>query len=144
MIHATPAYSAAHIQTEPFPKEKVILNVLSAFFKEVEGGREGGKEGEGQPEKEGGKEGGKGEGRGPRPVYLSVQRWLYAQTFNAAKASFGWEEGGRVGACGDGWQGKREGGREGGVMEGIERAWLSGTRLGEAMLNSLEIKKDAK
>ena len=112
----------------------------------MEGGREGGKEGEVQPGgeggKEGGKKGGKGERRAPRPVYLSVQRWLYAQTFNPAEEDFGWEEGGRVGACGDGWHGGREGGGEGGVMEGIERAWLSGTRLGEAMLASLDLKKE--
>ncbi|KAM3568600.1 hypothetical protein VYU27_009277 [Nannochloropsis oceanica] len=135
VMHATPAFSASHIQTEPFPKEKVILNVLDAFFKEVERGKEG--------EREGGKKD-MGEERAPRPVYLSVQRWLYAQTFNPSEEPFGWEEREKVGACGDGWQGRREGGEEEEGKGGIERAWLSGRRLGEAMLVSLGLRKEEK
>ena len=109
VVHATAEYSAEHIQTEPFPKDLVVGQMLRAFGDRVGGGG----------------------GELPTPAYVAVQRWLYAQTFSPASPAFGWEEKERVGACGDGWCGGE------GEKEGIERAWVSGRRLGEAMLRSL-------
>jgi renalase len=61
------------------------------------------------------------------PVHTDAQRWLYSQTSSAVAAlSCGWNSQLGLGLCGDGWAGQ-----EG--LEGVERAWLSGRALGEAM-----------
>jgi predicted NAD/FAD-dependent oxidoreductase len=123
VFHTTPEYSARYIQTEPFPREKVVSDVLRSFSGKFGSGEEGG---------------GTRQGGGRKPAYVAVQRWLYSQTDNPARPSYGWEEGVRLGACGDGWEGGRDGG-EG--AEGVERAWLSGKGLGERIAASFTRKK---
>lgn len=110
VAHTTRAFTEQYIYTsaEAFEKQAVVDGVLAAM---------------------------RGAGllppAGAAPVHADAQRWLYSQTHGpVAGVACGWEPRLQLGVCGDGWAGPREG--EAG-LEGVERAWLSGRAVGEAM-----------
>jgi renalase len=67
----------------------------------------------------------------PAPIHRIAHRWRYAQVLQTAGEPFGWDARTAIGSCGDGWQGT--GGAE--HIDGVERAWLSGAGLAEAICN---------
>ncbi len=110
VAHTTRAFSKKYIYTskEAFEKQAVVDAVLAAM-------RAAGLV-----------------APGAAPTYAGAQRWLYSQTNSpVAGAACGWDPRLRLGLCGDGWAGVGKGEAEG--LEGVERAWLSGRALGEAM-----------
>lgn len=116
VAHTTRAFTERYIHTsaEAFEKEAVVEGVVAAM---------------------------RGAGLLPSPavgpvLHADAQRWLYAQTFAAVQGvACGWDSRLQLGVCGDGWAGGVGGGEEEGglVLEGVERAWLSGRAVGEAM-----------
>ena len=63
------------------------------------------------------------------PADVHVHRWTFARPVGEREASYALVEGpaGPVGACGDGW----------GPKPKVETAWVSGTRLGRALVERL-------
>lgn len=62
-------------------------------------------------------------GRAPEPAFARARRWSLAAPVAPDPRPFALDEELPVGVCGDGW----------GPKSRIEQAWLSGTRLGEAL-----------
>ena len=63
------------------------------------------------------------------PADVHVHRWTFARPVGEREASYALVEGpaGPVGVCGDGW----------GPQPKVETAWVSGTRLGRALVERL-------
>jgi renalase len=96
--HATPAWSIEHFEDDP---ERAKEKLLKAFHEAT--------------------------GSQVQPVYVSVQRWPYAQASTPLAEDCLWDPALRLGACGDWFAcGLAGSGR-------IENAWLSGTALAGAM-----------
>jgi renalase len=62
-----------------------------------------------------------------RPSWCTAHRWRYAQVVEARSEPFGWDDTLQLAACGDAWH-------AGNGIQGLERAWLSATALGQHML----------
>lgn len=67
----------------------------------------------------------------PAPTHSAAHRWRYAQVAQPLAAACGWDATLRLGSCGDAWGGGPPGGAP---LEGVERTWLSGQALAEAVL----------
>lgn len=65
----------------------------------------------------------------PAPAHAVAHRWRYAQVAEPAAGACGWDAALRLGSCGDAWGGGAAAG-----PEGVERAWLSGRALAQAVL----------
>ena len=140
VIHATEAYTRKYIYTDAtsFEKERVLKEVLQEFERLVllcsssSSSTTTSSKDTQTPSSF------------SSPVYTDVQRWMYSQTHTPTNTSFLWETDVGVGVCGDGWHGgvgagmtEKEEEKEAEKMQGIERAWLSGRKLGEAILASV-------
>jgi predicted NAD/FAD-dependent oxidoreductase len=68
----------------------------------------------------------------PAPIHRVAHRWRFAQIAQPATDPFGWDPQAGIGGCGGAW--RCTDAAE--VVDGFERAWLSGTRLAEAMCGS--------
>lgn len=102
VLHATPAWSAAHLELSPEAATDAMLQALPAL------------------------------GVRTAPTHAVAHRWRYAQVAAPAAAACGWDAALRLGSCGDAW-----GGGDGASLpEGVERAWLSGQALAQAVLAS--------
>ncbi len=116
VLHATAAWSAAELEQRP---EDAVVALLAALQN---------LSGPGQP--------------GPAPAHAVAHRWRYAQVAEPAAAACGWDAALRLGSCGDAWGGGAaalDAGLSAGpgpaaMPEGVERAWLSGRALGQAVL----------
>ena len=102
VLHATPAWSAAHLELTPEAATAALLQALPAL------------------------------GVAPAPTHAVAHRWRYAQVATPASAACGWDATLRLGSCGDAWGG----GDSASLPEGVERAWLSGQALAQAVLAS--------
>ena len=94
VLHARPDWSAAHLEDAP----EAVSGLLQEAFVEMV-----------QP-------------NGPI-VYAQAHRWRYAQVAQPAATPFAWDEGLRLGLCGD-WR----------IGPRIEAAWRSGDALADAIL----------
>lgn len=61
-----------------------------------------------------------------RPVFNQAHRWRYAQVRQPLDAACGWSQALGMGSCGDAWAAQGE-------AQGIERAWLSGRAMAQAV-----------
>lgn len=72
------------------------------------------------------------------PAHAVAHRWRYAQVAEPAAGACGWDAALRLGSCGDAWGGvaarSGAGPETAAVPEGVERAWLSGRALAQAVL----------
>jgi renalase len=59
-----------------------------------------------------------------RPSWCAAHRWRYAQVAEARSEPFGWDDQIQLATCGDAWH-------AGEGLQGLERAWLSATALGQ-------------
>lgn len=66
-------------------------------------------------------------GTDDRPAFADAHRWRYAQVEETAPDPFGLDAGARLATCGD-WH----------VAPRVESAWISGDRLGRALLERLQ------
>lgn len=107
VLHATADWSRAHVEATPAEATTALLQALSAAA--------------GRPL--------------PPPVHAVAHRWRYAQVAVPAAAPFGWDAALRLGSCGDAWQGAAV---PAGApsADGVERAWLSGVGLADAVLGT--------
>lgn len=96
--HATPQWSREHLDDDP---ERAKEKLLKAFH-----------EATGSP---------------VQPVYAEVHRWRYAQAAGPLPGECMWDEGLRVGVCGDWFAAGLDGGGR------IENAYLSGLALAEVL-----------
>ena len=96
--HATPEWSLEHLADDP---ERVKEKLLRAFH-----------EATGSP---------------VNPVYADVHRWLYALASSPLPANCHWDEGLRIGACGDWFAAGLEGSGR------VENAWLSAAALADTI-----------
>lgn len=65
-----------------------------------------------------------------RPVFSQAHRWRYAQVREPLDAACGWSQALGAGSCGDAWAAH-------GQAQGIERAWLSGRAMAQAVVQAL-------
>lgn len=106
VLHATPAWSAAHLE---LTAEEAAARLQQALA--VHTGRDG-----------------------PAP-HAVAHRWRYAQVVAPAPGACGWDAALRLGSCGDAWCGVPAGTRLSEALpEGVERAWLSGEALASRVL----------
>lgn len=65
-----------------------------------------------------------------RPVFSQAHRWRYAQVRQPLDAACGWSQALGMGSCGDAWAAQGE-------AQGIERAWLSGRAMAQAVVQAV-------
>ncbi|MDP2004755.1 MAG: NAD(P)-binding protein [Rubrivivax sp.] len=109
-LHARADWSRVHLEDPPAQAAEAMLQALSAAFPAP------------HPL--------------PPPTHTVAHRWRYAQVTAPAAAPFGWDAALRLGCCGDAWQGAAAAAGEP-LSDGIERAWLSGVGVAEALLLAL-------
>jgi len=104
VLHATAAWSTAELERTPDEATAALLAALQAVAAP------------GKP--------------WPAPAHAVAHRWRYAQVAEPAAGACGWDAALRMGSCGDAW-GR---GDSAAPPEGVERAWLSGRALAQAVL----------
>jgi hypothetical protein len=108
-LHARADWSRAHLEVTPAQAAQALLQALSAAAA--------------QPL--------------PPPLHAVAHRWRYAQVAVPVAGPFGWDAALRLGCCGDAWQGMAAP-ADAPKPDGIERAWLSGVGLADALLQALQ------
>lgn len=117
VLHATPAWSQAHVELPAAEALALLLQALAAAT---------------------------AQGHLPPPAHAVAHRWRYAQVAQPLVAPCGWDAELRLGCAGDAWAGGAQADQAGAGQsaaaspqpEGLERAWLSGTALAEAALRA--------
>ena len=69
----------------------------------------------------------------PTPAHVAAHRWRYAQVVAPAQGPCGWDAALCLGSCGDAWGGVAP---DAPLPDGVERAWLSGVALADAVIAS--------
>ena len=110
VLHATPAWSAAHLELTAEEAAEQLQRALAVHTGRVE----------------------------PAP-HAVAHRWRYAQVVAPAPGACGWDAALRLGSCGDAWGGVPAGNPlpealPEALPEGVERAWLSGDALARRVL----------